>query len=80
MARWGSASEEAKASVRVKRPRSRQYLSDGDLEAALEDIPTPPAKARVLVDHYSSLADRFVAEFEAGFLSNDAVRALHDLS
>ncbi|MBM4517520.1 hypothetical protein GS432_19870 [Rhodococcus hoagii] len=33
------------------------YLYDGDLDAILENITTPPAKARVLVDHYSSLAD-----------------------
>ncbi|MBM4516420.1 hypothetical protein [Prescottella equi] len=44
------------------------YLYDGDLDAILENITTPPAKARVLVDHYSSLADRFVGQFTTGLI------------
>ncbi|NKR72943.1 hypothetical protein GS492_09840 [Rhodococcus hoagii] len=44
------------------------YLYDGDLDAILENIATPPAKARVLVDHYSSLADRFVGQFTTGLI------------
>lgn len=56
------------------------HLHDGDLDAVLENIPTPPAKARVLVDHYDSLAQAFVAEFEAGLLSSDAVRSLYGLN
>ncbi|MBM4592267.1 hypothetical protein LRM64_10195 [Prescottella equi] len=48
--------------------RTTAYLYDGDLDAILENITTPPAKARVLVDHYSSLADRFVGQFTTGLI------------
>jgi len=44
------------------------YPFDGDLDAILENVPAP-AKARTLVDHYSSIADRFVGEFTTGLIN-----------
>lgn len=42
---------------------------EGDLDSVLANVP-PTDRARALVDHHASLADQFVAEFEAGVIDH----------
>ncbi|MFE5699940.1 hypothetical protein [Rhodococcus koreensis] len=44
-------------------------LYGGDLDAVLANVPHTE-RARVLVDAHSCVAERFVAEFEAGLLTH----------
>lgn len=44
-----------------------------DIDAILDSIP-PTERARTLVDHHASIADQFVAEFEAGVIDQGLAR------
>ncbi|WP_368681014.1 hypothetical protein R1X32_42620 [Rhodococcus opacus] len=44
-------------------------LYEGDLDAVLASVPHTE-RARVLVDAHTRVAERFVAEFEAGLLTH----------
>ena len=46
-----------------------------DLDSTLAGVPHPE-RPRVLVDHHSRIAERFVAEFEAGLLTHAEAREL----
>ena len=50
-------------------------LYEGDLDAVLATVPHTE-RARVLVDAHTRVAERFVAEFEAGLLTHAEARQL----